>query len=251
LLDGSLLDGSSEATEGSTTLRAKLEVLSKQLLEEREAAAAQSELWKRQLKTLRERARVESDRARQLEDMLHGKRASMESPDGRHAPSEGRQGTPATPHESPQADPPRRTAGGHVGKQRRPSSCEGITFGGSPSSRTSAGGGGIRLSLPNGTVGGRHQVEKLRKGVEKMLDNDGEELRKGVEKVGKAIGKHMDGLDTRVDRGLDRMEAIVGKLARTTGIAPLPLPSPNGQFAALPTSTPEARTPEVRNLMDE
>lgn len=89
--------------------------------------------------------------------------------------------------------------------------------------------------------------------AEKMLDQDGsEELRKGVEKVGKAIGKGMGGLDTRVDRGLDRMEAIVGRLARNTGMAAGP--SPNGHFAALSSSTPEVnevRRSEVRNLMDE
>ena len=242
--------------------------LSKQLVDERDAAAAQGELWKRQLKTLRERARSESEHARQLEEQL---RASLDqqresggegttTPSARAAGgarssiSSDRQHTPATP-----LDGGRRNGGG--GNVRADSAgSEGLTFGGAPgrgSSVSTAGStaGSIRLSLPGS--GGRNGVSHIRRGVEKMaekmLDQDGsEELRKGVEKVGKAIGKGMGGLDTRVDRGLDRMEAIVGRLARNTGMAAGP--SPNGHFAALSSSTPEVnevRRSEVRNLMDE
>ena len=68
---------SAELRQLAETYKTKAERLGKQLIDEREKAAAQGDLWKQQLQKLRERSRVDKEHARQLEERL---RHMMRSP---------------------------------------------------------------------------------------------------------------------------------------------------------------------------
>ena len=62
---------SAELRQLAETYKTKAERLGKQLIDEREKAAAQGDLWKQQLYKLRERSRVDKEHARQLEERRH------------------------------------------------------------------------------------------------------------------------------------------------------------------------------------